>query len=53
LASWIVQRVGEEDEATQAATAAHIEQLRAEVRSLAELVRDTGGIKQKQVEGDR
>ncbi len=35
LASWIVQRVSEEDDANQAATAAHIEELRAEIRRLA------------------
>ena len=34
LASWIVQRVAEE-EANQAATTAHIEELRAEIRQLA------------------
>ena len=53
LASWIVQRVGEEDEASQAATAAHIEQLRAEVRSLSGYVRENVGVKGKPVEGDR
>lgn len=36
LASWIVQRVAEEDTANQAATAAQIEALRAEVRRLYE-----------------
>ena len=35
LASWIVQRVAEEDTANQAATIAHIEELRAEIRQLA------------------
>jgi voltage-gated potassium channel len=34
LASWIVQRVSEEDDANQAATAAHIEELRQEIRRL-------------------
>ncbi len=34
LASWIVQRVSEEDDASQAATAAHIEELREEIRRL-------------------
>jgi voltage-gated potassium channel len=33
--SWIVQRVAEEDTANQAATIAHIEELRAEIRQLA------------------
>ncbi|MBV8346199.1 MAG: potassium channel family protein [Mycolicibacterium sp.] len=36
LASWIVQRVAEEDTASETATAAHIEELRAEIRHLAE-----------------
>jgi voltage-gated potassium channel len=36
LASWIVERVAEEDTASQAATAAHIEELRQEIRKLAE-----------------
>ncbi|CAN3128748.1 potassium channel family protein [Mycobacterium sp. smrl_JER01] len=36
LASWIVQRVAEEDTANQAATAAQIDALRAEVRRLYE-----------------
>lgn len=36
LASWIVQRVAEEDTANQAATAAQIESLRAEIRRLYE-----------------
>ena len=39
LASWIVQRVSEEEIAAEAATAAHIDELRDEVRRLAELVR--------------
>jgi voltage-gated potassium channel len=34
LASWIVERVSEEDAATEAATAAHIEELREEIRRL-------------------
>ena len=34
LASWIVERVGEEDTANEAATAAHIEELRDEIRRL-------------------
>lgn len=36
LASWIIQRVTEEDIANQAATVAHIEELREEIRRLAE-----------------
>jgi voltage-gated potassium channel len=36
LASWIVQRVSEEDTATHAATAAEIESLREEIRRLAQ-----------------
>ena len=39
LASWIVQRVSEEEIAAEAVTAAHIDELRDEVRRLAELVR--------------
>jgi voltage-gated potassium channel len=34
LASWIVQRVAEEDDAAEAVTAAHIDELRAEIRHL-------------------
>lgn len=53
LASWIVQRVGEEDAAQEAVTAAQINELREEVRRLTEAVRanhgDTTG---KQVEGN-
>jgi len=51
LASWIVQRVGEEDVANQAATAAHIAELRAEVQSLAEFLRDNRA--DQQPKGDR
>ena len=40
LASWIIERVGEEDAANQAATVAHIEELRAEIRRLAKSVTD-------------
>jgi voltage-gated potassium channel len=39
LASWLVQRVAAEDTASQAATAAHIEELRAEIRLVAEELR--------------
>ena len=52
LASWIVQRVGEEDEASQAATVAQIEELRAEIRALTDAVRDNGDMTGKQMEGD-
>jgi voltage-gated potassium channel len=39
LASWIVQRVSETDRALQTATAAHIDELRDEIRMLAEELR--------------
>ena len=39
LASWIVQRVAETDRASQAATAAQIDELREEVRTLVEELR--------------
>jgi voltage-gated potassium channel len=46
LASWIVERVGEEETAIEvaheAATAAHIEELRAEIRALADGLRRHG-----------
>jgi voltage-gated potassium channel len=38
LASWIVQRVAEQDNATEAVTAAHIAELREEIRKLTETV---------------
>jgi voltage-gated potassium channel len=38
LASWIVQRVAEEDTASDAATRAQIEELRVEIRRLSNLV---------------
>jgi len=38
LASWIVEKVAEEDTANQAVTAAHIEELREEIRKLASLI---------------
>lgn len=41
LASWIVQRVAEEDAANQAATAAHIGQLREEIAELKHLLTAT------------
>jgi voltage-gated potassium channel len=40
LASWIVQRVAEADTDNQAATAAHIDELRSEIRTLAEELRN-------------
>ena len=39
LASWIVEKVAEEDTANQAATAAHIEELREEIRKLRDAMR--------------
>jgi voltage-gated potassium channel len=42
LASWIVQRVAEEDEANQAATSAQIEDLRAEIKQLSDAVHSNG-----------
>lgn len=39
LASWIVQRVAETDRSYQTATAAHIDELRGEIRTLAEELR--------------
>jgi voltage-gated potassium channel len=38
LASWIVEKVSEEDTANQLATASHIEELREEIRKLASLM---------------
>ena len=43
LASWIVQRVADEDTATQAATAAQIDELQAEIRLLTNEVGRNGG----------
>ena len=43
LASWIVQRAAEEDTANQAATTAQINELRQEIRRLAESVNADGG----------
>jgi hypothetical protein len=40
LASWIVERVADEDTATQAATRAQIEELREEVQRLAKSLTD-------------
>lgn len=42
LASWIVQRVAEEDNVTQAATAAQLEELREEIRKLTESLNRAG-----------
>ncbi|WP_099039385.1 potassium channel family protein [Mycobacterium neglectum] len=42
LASWIVQRVAEEDEANQAATSAQIEDLRAEIKQLSDAIQNNG-----------
>ena len=42
LASWIIQSVAEEETATQAVTAAHIEELRSEIRELGQQLRDRG-----------
>jgi voltage-gated potassium channel len=54
LASWIVQRVSEEDRAAEAATAAHIDELGDEVRRLSELVRQLyEGRGEDQVKGSR
>jgi voltage-gated potassium channel len=53
LASWIVQRVAEEDTANQAATTAQIHELREDIRRLTESVgAANGGTSGKQVEGD-
>jgi voltage-gated potassium channel len=41
LASWIIQRVAEEETASQVATAAHIDELRSEIRELAQEQRGT------------
>ena len=51
LASWIVQRVAEEDTANQAATAAQIEQLRQEIRRLAKSVDENAKDQAEPVEG--
>ena len=42
LASWIIERVAEEETVTQAATAAHIDELRSEIRELSQLLRERG-----------
>jgi voltage-gated potassium channel len=43
LASWIVQRVGEEDTAEEVATRAQIDELREEIRRLSKLLTDDDG----------
>jgi voltage-gated potassium channel len=43
LASWIVQRVGEEDTANRTATAVQLEQLQDDVRQLTAMVRNVDG----------
>jgi voltage-gated potassium channel len=54
LASWIVQRVAEEDTANQAATTAQINVLRQEIQRLAESVNAEGGDRKvERVEGNR
>jgi voltage-gated potassium channel len=42
LASWIIERVSEEETVVQTATAAHIEELRGEIRDLSEELRGRG-----------
>ncbi len=42
LASWIIQRVAEEDAMHQAATVAHIDELRGEVRALGQQLKERG-----------
>jgi voltage-gated potassium channel len=42
LASWIIQRVTEEETATQAATVAHVDELRSEIRELTQELRARG-----------
>jgi voltage-gated potassium channel len=42
LASWIIQRVAEEESQSQAATVAHIEDLRSEIRELTQELRRRG-----------
>jgi voltage-gated potassium channel len=42
LASWIIQRVAEEETASQAATAAQIDELRVEIRELVHELRERG-----------
>src|ERR1700737_3045541 len=43
LASWIVERVSQEEAAGKAATAAHIEERRGEIRNLAQKLRRRSG----------
>jgi voltage-gated potassium channel len=39
LASWIIQRVAEEETAMQSVTVAHVEELRSEIRTLGQQLR--------------
>lgn len=43
LASWIIQRVAEEESTMQAATVVHIEELREEIRALGRQLHEKGG----------
>jgi voltage-gated potassium channel len=45
LATWIIQRVSESETASQAATEAHIDELRNEIRELTEALRGSGLIR--------
>jgi voltage-gated potassium channel len=42
LASWIIERVSEEETVSQTATVAHIEELRGEIRELSQELRGRG-----------
>lgn len=42
IASWIVQRVAEEDASAQALTVSHIDELRSEIRALRSQLDKTG-----------
>jgi voltage-gated potassium channel len=46
LATWVIQRVSESEIETQAATAAHIDELRNEFRQLRQELRESGMIRQ-------
>jgi len=45
LATWVIQRVSESETAHQAATAAHIDELRNEIRELRQELRESGMIR--------
>jgi voltage-gated potassium channel len=45
LATWVIQRVSESETAHQAATAAHIDELRTEIRELRQELRESGMIR--------